>query len=149
MPKIVYTYGITAIGLFIMSFFVSGDLDIAAHDSYLVISNAQVVSMLGMVFAMFGVVTWAITKIGRRLSPVLNWTHYGITLACLLIMTTTLRPSTEPKIYDYSALENLEEIDSSNIVNEWLAIVLLILILSQLLFVINVLRAFIIKKKSR
>lgn len=147
MPKIVYTYGITAMGLFIMSFFVSGGLDIASHDSYLVMSNAQVVSMLGMVFAVFGVITWAITKIGRRLSTFLSWMHYGITVACLLIMTIALRPSTQPKNYeDYSEMGNLEEIQSSNIVNEWLAIVLLTLILSQLLFVINMIRSFIVKK---
>lgn len=144
------TYGLTAIILFIASFFINGSLDISMHDTYYVISNTLLIVMMAFLFFVFALITWGVNKISRRLSPILNWLHYGITLSCFVIIGLfTMSMISQPNTFkDYSVFDEIEEYESSISINEWLSIVVVILILSQLLFFINVSRAFIVKKNS-
>ena len=150
MPRIVMMYGLTAIILFIAGFFISGSLDISMHDTYYVISNTLLSVMIALLFCVFALITWGVNKISRRLSPILNWLHYGITIAGFVIIAIlSSRITTQIKTFkDYSVYNEIEEYESQMSINEWLVIIVLILILSQLLFLINVIRAFMIKKKS-
>lgn len=150
IPTIVLLYGMTAIILLITSFFIDGSLDISMHDTYFIMSHTFLIIILAVLFAVFASISLGVDKLGRRLSPVLNWFHYGITIVCLAIIVVyikgmTLQPDT---YYDYSVLNEIEENESSMSMNEWLIIIVLVFILSQLLFLINVIRAFMIKKKS-
>lgn len=150
MPKIVLTHGLTAVIILLTSLFISGSLDIALHDTYFVIAKAHIIIAISLLFVLFTLITWGINKISRRLSPTLNWLHYGLTTICLvIIILITNKLTSQPATYrDYSVLNEFEEYESSMAINEWLAIILVILILSQVLFLINIIRAFIVKRKS-
>lgn len=150
MPRIVLTYGLTAIMIFLTSLFVSGSLDIALHDTYFVISKVHIIIVIALLFVLFTLITWGINKISRKLSSALNWLHYGLTIISLVIIVVLMNKITsQPATYrDYSVLGEIEEYEAQMSINEWLAIIGVILILSQLLFLINIIRAFIVKKKS-
>lgn len=150
MPRIVLTYGLTALIILLTSFFVSGSLDIAMHDTYFVIAKNHIIIAIALLFMLFTLTTWGINKISRRLSPTLNWLHYGLTTICLVIVIAlTHKLTSQPTTYrDYSALNEFKEYESSMTINEWLSIILVILILSQALFLINIISAFIVKGKS-
>lgn len=150
MPRIVLTYGLTALIILLTSFFVSGSLDIAMHYTYFVIAKVHITIAIALLFVLFTLTSWGIYKIGRRLSSMLNWLHNGLTTICLvIIIVLTHKLTSQPATYrDYSVLNEFEEYESSMATNEWLAIILVILILSQVLFLINIIRAFIVKRKS-
>jgi magnesium-transporting ATPase (P-type) len=150
MPKIILTHGLTAVLLFMASFFISDNLDISLHDAYYTMSKSLLIVVLAMLFGLFAATVWGIDKIHRSLSPLLNWLHYGITITCILItayvsISSTSQTST---FENYSALDQIGENQSQMSMNEWLAITVSILLLCQLLFIINVIRAFVIQKKS-
>ena len=136
MPRIVLTYGFTALIIVLTSFFVRDSLDIALHDTYFVIAKVHITIAIALLFLIFTLTTWGIDKIGRRLSSMLNWLHYGLTTICLvIIIVLTQKLSIQPTTYrDYSVLNEFAEYESSIAINEWHAIILVILISSQLLF---------------
>ena len=150
MPKIVWAYGATALVLLLVSFFVCGTNDITLHDLYFVVTNAQIFSTIGLIFVLFTLVTWGIHKISRQLNQIINWLHYGLTILSLVIVAVFSNNSTSEHSskQEYSVYDVHENLESQLSINEWLAIIGVILILSQLLFLINIIRAFIIKKKS-
>lgn len=150
MPRIVLTYGLTALIILLTSLFISGSLDIALHDTYFVIAKVHIIIAIGLLFVLFTLTTWGIDKIGRRLSSMLNRLHYGLTIISLvIIIMLTNKLTSQPATYrDYSVFDEIEEYEAQMSINEWLAIIGVILILSQLLFLINVIRAFIVKRKS-
>lgn len=150
MPKIILTHGLTAVLLFVASFFISDNLDISLHDAYYTMSKSLLIVVLAMLFGLFAATVWGIEKIHRSLSPLLNWLHYGITITCILIIAFVSMSSTSQKsiFENYSALDQIGENQSQMSMNEWLAITVSILLLCQLLFIINVIRAFVIQKKS-
>jgi cytochrome c oxidase subunit 1 len=150
MPRIVSIYGLTALIILLTSFLVSGSLDIALHDTYFVIANVHIVLVIGLLFVLFTLIVWGINKTSRRLSSVLNWLHYSITTISLVIIAVfTNKLTSQTTTYrDYSVFDEIENYKSQMSINEWLAIILVILILGQVLFLINIIRAFIVKKKS-
>lgn len=150
MPKIVLTYGLTAVIILLTSLFIGGSLDIALHDTYFVIAKVHLIITIALLFVLFTLITWGINKISRRLSSVLNWLHYGLTIVSLVtIVVLTNKIAIQTATYkNYSVFDEIEEYEAQMSINEWLAIIGVILILSQLLFLINVIRAFIVKRKS-
>ena len=149
IPKIVLTYGLTAVILLLTSFFVNGSLDIALHDTYFVISKSQIIIAIALLFVIFTLITWGINKMSRSLSSVLNWLHYGLTMISFVIIVVLINKITsQPITYrDYSAFYEIKEYEVQMSINEWLSIIGVILILSQLLFLINIIRSFIVKRK--
>ena len=150
IPKIVLTYAATALLILLTSLFTSGSLDIAMHDTYFVVAKIHIIIALGLLFMFFALVTWGIYYQSRRLSTVLNWLHYGLTiLSLVVIVVLTNNLTSQTTTYrDYSVYDEIENYESQMSMNEWLAIILVILILSQSLFLINIIRAFIVKRKS-
>lgn len=150
IPRIVLTYGLTAVIILLTSLFTSGSLDIAMHDTYFVISKIQIVIALGLLFIFFALVTWGIYFLLRRLSSVLNWLHYGITILSLAIVAvlTNYLASQNTTYREYSVYDEIENYEHQMSMNEWLTAIGVILVLSQSLFIINIIRAFIVKRKS-
>lgn len=149
IPRIAATHGITSLLLLATSLFTSGSADIAVHDTYFVISHNHVLILIALLYVVFGLITWGMHKLSRRLSTVLNWLHYLITSLCLLLIfvlltTTTTLPSTYS---DYSVLKENASSPSMMDLNVWLTILGICLIFSQLLLVANVIRGFFLKKK--
>ncbi len=150
MPRIELTYRLTALIILLTSFFISGTLDISMHNTYFVIAKVHITIAIAILYVLFSLISWGIYKIGRSLSSMLNWLHYGLTTICLIIIIAlTHKLTSQPATYsDYSVFNEFEEYESNMAINEWLAIILVILILSQVLFLINIIRAFIVKRKS-
>lgn len=150
MPRIVLTYGITALIILLTSLFVKGSIDIALHDTYFVIAKVYIIIVIALLFVLFTLTTWGINKMSRRLSSALNWLHYGLTMLSLVTIVVLMNKVTSPPstYRDYSVYDDIENYESQMSINEWLAIIGVVLIISQLLFLINIIRAFIIKRKS-
>ena len=82
---------------------------------------------------------------------------YAFIFLCFYIFDKGFLPSTFKKpfvITDNNSeficdkeFDEIEEYEAQISANEWLAIILVIFVLSQILFLINVIRAFIVKKK--
>lgn len=150
MPRIIVTHGMTALIILLTSLFTSGSLDIAMHDTYFVVSNDQLIIATYLLFSLFALITWGINKMSRQLSSLLNWLHYSFTIICLVIIVVfTNKLTSQPATYrDYSVFDEIDKYESQMSMNEWFAIIGVILILNQFLFLINIIRAFIVKKKS-
>jgi len=150
MPKITLTYGLTA-GMFLMASLLASDalLDIGMHDTYFVVSYTHILTGLGILFLLFTLVTWGISKLARRLSPVLNWLHYGLTMICLLIIVVLIYKLNSNNFIngDYSVYEVFDKYDSQTTMTDWIGKTGFIFILSQLLFIVNIIRAFVVKGK--
>ena len=151
-PKIVLFHGITG-ALVFLACFSNGSLDIVTHDSYYVISYSLIFFIYGILFLLFAVIILIIRRIGRRLSRILNWLHYSISLIGFVVMAVVAivsgNPNRASKAYgDYSTLQESQEIIYSDFINELFTLVVLAFIIAQLLFLMNIVRAFVIRKIS-
>lgn len=149
IPRIAATHGITALLLLATSLFTNGSVDIAVHDTYFVISHNHVLILIALLYVVFGLITWGMHQLSRRLSPVLNWLHYLITsLSLLLIFVLITTATTQPSSYiDYSVLKENAASPSMIDLNVWVTLLGICFILGQLLLVANVIRGFFLKKK--
>ncbi len=138
-------YGITALSLLIISFFIPGSFDIALHDSYVIISKSQITVIFALLFAFFTLILWILERNLKQLSPILNWLHFGLTVGGILIMEVI----TSHSIMQIFLVEfSTDEINKQEIwINEWLSFLIVVVLFSQVLFIFNILRAFILKPK--
>lgn len=153
LPRIVLINGLTAIMFFVSRFFCNGSYDIAFNDSYYVIRHADFNTIIATVFAFFTLIMWGVYKLNRPLITVLNWIHYSITVLCFisipLIVKSMFIQAQPRRYYDYNSVYAEFEKQEYNIsLDEWLTFVVILLVFIQLLFVFNVFRAFMIKRKS-
>lgn len=130
--NIVLAHGITSLFFLGISLFSPGSVDIAVHDTYYVMSTTFVLIIIAALFALFTFILIGIYEMSRPLSPILNWVHFGLTLGPLVII-----------ILVGFELVNTRAITS---INEWLAILILVIVLSQLVFIANLIRSFLLKK---
>lgn len=128
----VRAHGITSLVFIGIGLFIQGSIDIAVHDTYYVVSNSIVMILIALLFALFALILFGIHKMAKQLSPILNWVHFGLTLGPLIIIV----------------LVGFELVDARAItsVNEWIAILILVLALSQLVFIANIIQSFLLKK---
>jgi hypothetical protein len=138
-------YGITALSLLIISFFTPGSFDIALHDRYVIISKSQITVILALLFAFFTLILWILERNLKQLSPILNWLHFGLTVCGILI----LEVFTSHSIMQFFLVEfSTDEFNKQEIwINEWLSFLIVVVLFSQVLFIFNILRAFILKPK--
>jgi FtsH-binding integral membrane protein len=139
-------YGITALSLLIISFFTPGSFDIALHDRYVIISKSQITVILALLFAFFTLILWILERNLKQLSPILNWLHFGLTVCGILILEViTSHSIMQIFIVEFST----DEINKQEIwINEWLSFLIVVVLFSQVLFIFNILRAFILKPKN-
>lgn len=137
--KIVKLYFATGILLIIISILKKDSLDIAVHDTYYVIPFTIIFLMLAFLFFIFGGIQLLFEKRKKPLNTVISYIHYFTSILCLI--TFYFLNNQEPKrtYEDYSVYNEFNESPSSFDVNSLLAIVFLIGLLAQLLFVINTL----------
>lgn len=139
-------YGITALSLLIISFFTPGSFDIALHDRYVIISKSQITVILALLFAFFTLILWILERNLKQLSPILNWLHFGLTVCGILILEVI----TSHSIMQIFLVEfSTDEFNKQEIwINEWLSFLIVVVLFSQVLFIFNILRAFILKPKN-
>jgi heme/copper-type cytochrome/quinol oxidase subunit 1 len=65
MRKPTLIYGLTALLIFITSFFDFGSIDIVEHDTYFVIANSHLLKFLSLYYTFMAFITWIVFKLGR------------------------------------------------------------------------------------
>ena len=117
----------------------SGDavLDINVRDTYYVIAYLHLAILISILFGIIGLGYWIMQKVDRKLSKWLNWTHIGLTFGGTItvwIMTKFYRT----EIMEYEFNDNLTSI---------ITLIVLLMIVGQLIFPINIICGLLKKKK--
>ena len=118
----------------------SGDtvLDINVHDTYYVIAYLHFAILISILFGIIGMGYWIMQKANRKLSKWLNWAHVGLTFGGTLtvwILTKCYRT----EIMEYKFNNNLSLI---------ITLIVLLMIVGQLIFPINIIYGL-LKKKNK
>lgn len=143
-----WIYAITALVFLIIGFVIPGSFEIIDHETFYVVAKSHLLFILAIVYFFFALTLWGISRINRRLSNVLNWIHYLGTMICIIVVSIFMNNvSHKPNTFsDYSVLIELETFENQDITIEWISAFIAVLILFQLVFIGNVIRAFLIKK---
>lgn len=125
---------ITLIGI------LSGDamLDINVHDTYYVIAYLNLAILISILFGIIGIGYWIMQKADRKLSKWLNWIHIGLTFGGTLIVWI-LTKFYRTEIMEFEFNNNLTLI---------ITLIILLVIVGQLIFPINIIYGL-IKKKNK
>lgn len=129
-----------AIPIIMLIGILSGDavLDINVRDTYYVVEYLHLASIISILFGIIGIGYWIMLKANRKLTKWLNWTHIGLTFGGpLVVWILTLFYRTE--IMEYGFNNNLTII---------ITLILLLIVLGQLVFPINIIYGF-IKRKNK
>ncbi|WP_299523685.1 cbb3-type cytochrome c oxidase subunit I [Winogradskyella sp.] len=118
----------------------SGDsvLDINVHDTYFVIAYLHLAILISILFGIIGIGYWIMKKANRKLSKWLNWTHIGLTFGGTLVVWI-LTNFYRTEIMEYEFNNNLTLI---------ITLIILLIIIGQLIFPINIIYGL-IKKKNK
>jgi len=120
--------------------FISGEavLDINVHDTYYVITYIHLTTLISILFGIIGLGYWIMLKANRKLSKWLNWTHIGLTFGGTIIILI-LAQLYRKEIMEYEFNNNLTLI---------ITLIILLMILGQIIFPINIIYGLIKKKKK-
>ena len=129
-----------AIPIIMLIGILSGDavLDINIHDTYFVITHLHFEILISILFGIIGIGYWIMLKTGRKLSKWLNWTHIGLTFGGTLLVRI-LTKFYRPEFLEYEFNNNLTLI---------ISLIILLMIIGQLIFPINIIYGL-TKKKNK
>ncbi|WP_299365896.1 cbb3-type cytochrome c oxidase subunit I [Winogradskyella sp.] len=129
-----------AIPIIMLIGILSGDsvLDINVHDTYFVIAYLHLAILISILFGIIGIGYWIMKKADRKLSKWLNWIHIGLTFGGTLVLWI-LTKFYRTEIMEYEFNNNLTLI---------ITLIILLIIIGQLIFPINIIYGL-IKKKNK
>ncbi len=129
-----------AIPIIVLIGILSGDtvLDINVHDTYYVIPYLHLAMLISILFGIIGIGYWIMQKADRKLSEWLNWIHIGLTFGGTLIVGILIQ-FYRTEIMEYEFNSNLTLI---------ISLIILIVVLGQLVFPVNIIYGLIKKKNS-
>lgn len=115
-------------------------LDIQVHDTYFVFSNFHLGILSGLILGILGLGYWFVNKIKGDLTESLTWVHLIFTIGGILLalMLTTLPDSGAEVKGDY---------ETFRFINFGISGAMLAIILSQPLYLINLITGFFRRKK--
>ncbi len=113
-------------------------LDINVHDTYYVIAYLHLTILISTLFGIIGIGYWIMQKADRKLSKWLNWTHISLTFGGTLIVWI-LTKFYRTEIMEYEFNNNLTLI---------ITLIILLMVVGQLIFPINIIYGL-IKKKNK
>ena len=114
-------------------------LDINVHDSYFVITYLHFAILLSMLFGIIGIGYWIIQKTGRKLSKWLSSTHIGLTFGGILVVWILT------KLYRTEIMEY----EFNYYLSKTITVVILLMIVGQLTFPINIVCGLLKKNKTK
>jgi cytochrome c oxidase subunit 1 len=114
-------------------------LDIHLHDTYFVIAHFHIVMGVASMFGMFaGVYHWFPKMYGRHMNNTLAYIHFWITLVGAYLIFWPMHyqglAGMPRRYYDYSIWESFKQFSE---LNRFISIVVIIVFISQFLFLIN------------
>lgn len=146
MKIAIVSYFVIAVKLLISSFFVTGALDIATHDTYWVIASSHVFLFGAFLFCLFGVITLALDRSKRRSSPWLIWIHLILSILFPVFISIVPNYSPAKTFTDYSVYDEVETLPSFDW-NSLIVILGILFVIAQFLFVVNLVRALLLKRE--
>ncbi|MBO0321436.1 cbb3-type cytochrome c oxidase subunit I [Muricauda sp. CAU 1633] len=136
-PHLIFLFAIPII-LFVGILNGNAVLDINVHDTYYVIAHLHLAILVSILFGIIGIGYWAMKKADKQLSKWLNGTHIGLTFGgTFLVWVLTKFYRTEIMEYEFN-----------NYLSMVITIVILLIILGQLIFPINIIYGL-IKRKDK
>ncbi len=115
-------------------------LDINIGDTYYIIKYSQLCVALSFLYFMLGFIYFVCLKYGLKLDFWLTVSHVMVSISGLIIIWLLFNSHRESKPGDIAAM--LKDIYINNYLNYSIIFFLALLILSQVLFVINVIMSF-------
>ncbi len=113
-------------------------LDINIHDTYYVISYMHFAILVSILFGIIGIGYWIMQQTNRKLSKWLSWIHIGLTFGgTLLVWILTKFYQTEIMEYEFNAHLTLI-----------ITLIILLMLVGQIIFPINIIYGMIKKKTS-
>ncbi|WP_308993955.1 hypothetical protein QLS71_013885 [Mariniflexile litorale] len=136
-PHVIF---LLAIPIIMLIGILSGDavLDIHAYDTYYVIAYMHFAILISILFGIIGIGYWIMQKADRKLSKWLNWTHIGLTFGGTLVLWI-LTKLYRTEIMEYEFNNNLTLI---------ITLIILLMMVGQIIFPINIIYGMIKKKTS-
>lgn len=113
-------------------------LDINIHDTYYVIAYLYIAILISILFGIIGIGYWIMHKADRKLSKWLNSIHIGLTFGGILVVWI-LSKFYRTEIIEYEFNNNLTLI---------ITLIVLLMIVVQLIFPINIIYGLIKKKND-
>ncbi|WP_106793354.1 hypothetical protein [Aquimarina sp. Aq78] len=111
--------------------------DINIHDTYYLIDYFYLATLISILFGIIGFGYWVMQKVNRRLSKWLNWAHIVLTFGGI-ILVPIFAQLYQKEIIEYKFNNNLTLV---------ITIIILLMILAQIIFPINIIYGLI--KKNR
>lgn len=143
-----FLYGLTGIILLLLGFISTGTIDIVQHDTYYVIANSHVYFVLALLFWIFAVVAFLLIKGKRKFNNTLFYIHYLLSVVGIITLIILLNfPVVESMNHDYSVYGEFETTTWSEQKNSWISLIIVIVLFAQLLFVFNLFRSLVRKKR--
>ena len=127
--KIQFLYFLNALIFCFASLFTTDSIDISLHDTYFVIPTSYILLLLAIPFVVFAITVILMVAIHRPLNIWLSLFHYLITSIGIAYLCF-------PKSNSLSSI------------NEWITIVVILILLAQILFIVNVIRSFVMKPRN-
>lgn len=112
-------------------------LDINVHDTYFVIAHSHLSMLISILFGIIGMVYWIIQKADRRLSKWLNRAHIGLTFGGTLVVWILT------KFYRTGVMEY----EFNNNLTLMITLIILLMIIGQIVFPINIIYGLIKKER--
>lgn len=129
--------------IILAAFFTNGSsvLDIHLHDTYYIVAHQQLIYL----FAILSLALWALHWFCRRLLFLrwLNWLHVLLSFVSLWVLTVALLTN----VHEYTDTAN-SNFEAMQQLQEAVAIVVLLLLLAQLIFVTHILPGLFRKKRA-
>ncbi|WP_024770899.1 cbb3-type cytochrome c oxidase subunit I [Aquimarina macrocephali] len=114
-------------------------LDINIHDTYYIIDYFYLATLISILFGIIGLGYWIMQKVNRKLSKWLNWAHIVLTFGGV-ILVPILNQLYRKEIIEYKFNNNLTLV---------ITVIILLMILGQLIFPINIIYGLIKNRKNQ
>ncbi len=144
-------YFLVGIIFILTSFSTSESLDIAVNDTYYVIAKRHIYIELGFAFIVFAGIIWTFKRINRSLNKTVLLIHFLITTVTMIsfvgLVFLIIERSMPKRYTDYSVYDEFNSTSTDFDLNFWLMVVLIVGVLAQVLFVVNMVLSFFKRNK--
>ena len=140
-PHIIFL--VFAVITFLLGFNANGGIDFNIHDTYFVMSNYHFATLISILFVIIGLIYWILKKVNGNLSKRLNLIHVTLTFGGIFMILIL----NELKLKQIN-VDTLSKLEFNQNLETVVQIVFAIIVLSQVIFPINIISAL-IKKRNK
>ncbi len=143
LKRIDFLFSLSGLVIFAIGLgFLNSNFEINFHDTYLVVAQWHVATMLMTLYFLISVIYYSFTKFSRKLNQRAGFIHYSLTTVCLAILIFPPSFLFKPTPYTLQS----ENFAPAFGVNEMLALICLLFIVAQLIFLANIIYTLVTPK---